>query len=148
MPGPEAWANQEEIDRCRWDERFVGTEADGFNPIAQVEVRGGQTLETHAKLANHERLLKEKEAAYAKQHAAARSTRAAAVSAAAAGRGGNGATNRPISQRYGIQTEEQREARVTELTQKLGIDKVSLSQKPVDTTPQAGHHSASVRKPF
>ena len=35
-----------------------------------------------------------------------------------------------------------REARVAELTEKLGIDKVKTTSGRVDTTPKAGHHTA------
>jgi len=48
-----------------------------------------------------------------------------------------------LASRYGIRTEEQRQARVNELTTKLGVDKVNLVwQARVDTTPQAGHNTA------
>lgn len=68
-PGPETWGNPSrtyggasEIERTRWEEKFGDAgDAEGFNPIAWVEVKGGQDAAAHARIKNLERIAKQSE---------------------------------------------------------------------------------------
>jgi len=57
--------------------------------------------------------------------------------------GAASSSSRPISSYKGPVGEEERLARANELHHKLGINKVKLHTR-VDTTPQAGHHTAAL----
>eukprot|EP00325_Prymnesiales_sp_UTEX-LB-985_P030642 CAMPEP_0174725166 /NCGR_PEP_ID=MMETSP1094-20130205/44931_1 /TAXON_ID=156173 /ORGANISM="Chrysochromulina brevifilum, Strain UTEX LB 985" /LENGTH=191 /DNA_ID=CAMNT_0015926521 /DNA_START=70 /DNA_END=645 /DNA_ORIENTATION=+ len=135
--GPSTWTNKIENDRTRWEERFVADEiADGYNPIAQYNgLKAGQSAEARQKISHFDSLLKQKEAKANKVHANHKL-----------------ATNPwmkpplPAPSQYGIQTEDQRLARVKALESRLGVDKAVLVSSPIqiDTTAQAGHHTASL----
>ena len=56
--GPQAWDDKSEIERTRWDEKMLEPLVGSFNPIAQYEVRGGMTAETHAKHARLDAIAK------------------------------------------------------------------------------------------
>ena len=53
--GPEDWCEKGEVERTRWDERFVPQElADGYNPIGNYsDHKSGQDAESHARIANY-----------------------------------------------------------------------------------------------
>ena len=136
--GPSTWANPIEMDRTHWDERFVDTLADGYNPIAHYEpgIGAGQDLDTRQKIGNMEQVLKQKEAQAAKAHPGLQQASVWMPKAV-------GQTRNPFNTR--ISSEGQRLARVAELHQKLGVDKVRLVEKSIiDTTSKAGHHTASL----
>ena len=162
--GPATWTNKIEIDRTRWEERFVGELAEGFNPIGQYETKGGQDLATHARLQRHEKQLKANEAKWAKEHKGARVASNPWKDIDGDGIGDNpntppssfgkspprqspssspgskqGSPNTIFFTRYGVATEAQRQQRVEELTKKLGVDKVDLvTESVIDTTAGGG----------
>lgn len=155
--GPQTWSNKVEVDRARWEERYVGELADGGNPFAVVETKGGLDLATRAKLARHGKQLAENTAKWEKEHKGAKVAGNPWVDADGDGVGdapgspaamgfsskSPGSPQTVYFTRYGPKTEDQRQARVAELTKKLGVDKAQenlVTKSVIDTTaPAAGY---------
>ena len=143
-------------------QKFSSTDdADGFNPIAQTNgLKGGQSYEAHARIKNLERIADANESINEDNAGGGTWVQDVGKVISIEGKvprsrdkqplGINGSTSVPkafqeIHARYGISSENARNARMQEIEKKYGIDKVRVTgYDRVDTTPQSGHHTTAI----
>uniref|UniRef100_A0A7S2IKF1 Uncharacterized protein n=1 Tax=Haptolina brevifila TaxID=156173 RepID=A0A7S2IKF1_9EUKA len=170
--GPVSWNNKIEISRADWDERYA-PQGDG-NPLAQVGMglqERAQTEYGNADAVNARLGTKAIKTAAQPQRPAAPKPAVAPYTPASSKLWGDDSTpmtGTPSSSKMrapsqqlaspvktiffteqGLVTAEQRDARMHELSAKLGVDKVTLVSSPlqIDTTAQAGHNTAPTAPP-